>query len=30
VRLVLASTLLCIGYAVQAITFWLLPRFAAC
>ena len=28
VRLVLASTLLCIGYAVQAITFWLLPRFA--
>lgn len=26
-RLVLASTLLCIGYAVQAITFWLLPRF---
>jgi two-component system sensor histidine kinase PilS (NtrC family) len=29
VRLVLASTLLCIGYAVQAITFWLLPRFAA-
>ena len=27
VRLVLASTLLCIGYAVQAITFWLLPRF---
>jgi two-component system sensor histidine kinase PilS (NtrC family) len=27
VRLVLESTLLCIGYAVQAITFWLLPRF---
>ena len=25
VRLVLVSTLLCIGYAVQAITFWLLP-----
>ena len=28
VRLVLVSTLLCIGYAVQAITFWMLPRFA--
>jgi two-component system sensor histidine kinase PilS (NtrC family) len=26
-RLVAASTLLCIAYAVQAITFWLLPRF---
>jgi two-component system sensor histidine kinase PilS (NtrC family) len=24
---VLASALLCIAYAVQAITFWLLPRF---
>ncbi len=27
VRLVAASTLLCLGYAVQAITFWMLPRF---
>jgi two-component system sensor histidine kinase PilS (NtrC family) len=26
-RLVLASTLLSLGYAVQAITFWMLPRF---
>jgi two-component system sensor histidine kinase PilS (NtrC family) len=29
VRLVLASTLLCIAYAVQAITFWLLPSLSA-
>ncbi|MFT3819331.1 MAG: ATP-binding protein [Rubrivivax sp.] len=27
VRLALASLLLCLGYALQAITFWLLPRF---
>ena len=27
VRLVMASTLLCIAYAVQALTFWLLPRY---
>jgi two-component system, NtrC family, sensor histidine kinase PilS len=26
-RLVLASTILCLAYAVQAITFWVLPRF---
>ena len=26
-RPLLASTLLCVAYAVQAITFWLLPRF---
>ena len=26
-RLVLASTVLCLMYALQAITFWLLPRF---
>ena len=27
VRLALGSLLLCLGYALQAITFWLLPRF---